>query len=97
MGIGHRNQFNAFNLVDDCMEVFRPIIDLWVVMTVQEEDFLTKEMKQNLVSRLQAKIQIGGQNQTVLNAIEIFVQSFIRAMNEQKIEKLVYPTDGIAL
>src|SRR5699024_9114835 len=28
-GIGHRNQFNAFNLADDCMEVFRPIVDLW--------------------------------------------------------------------
>src|SRR5699024_9297073 len=55
-GVGHRNQFNAFNLVDDCMEVFRPIIDVWVAMAVQQEDYLTLEMKQLLIRRLSAKI-----------------------------------------
>lgn len=96
-GIGHRNQFNAFNLVDDCMEVFRPVIDLWVAMTVRDEEFLTVEMKQNLIARLNAKIRIGGQNQTVLNAIDLYIQSFIKAMNDQEIEKLLYPEDGIAI
>lgn len=96
-GIGHRNQFNAFNLVDDCMEVFRPIIDLWVVLTVKEEEFLTREMKQNLVGRLNAKIRIGGQNQTVLNAIDLYIQSFIKAMNSKDLSLLLYPADGIAV
>lgn len=97
LGIGHHNQFNAFNLVDDLMEVFRPIIDLWVVLTVNDEDFLTLEMKQNLVGRLDAKILIGGQNQTVLNAIELYIQSFIRAMNARDLSELIYPSNGIAL
>src|SRR5690606_38515380 len=48
-GIGHRNQFNAFNLVDDCMEVFRPIIDFWVILAVKDEEYLTREMKQDLI------------------------------------------------
>lgn len=96
-GIGHHNQFNAFNLVDDCMEVFRPIIDLWVIMTVKQEDFLSREMKQSLIGRLDAKIQIGGQNQTVLNAIDLYIQSFIKAMNNKDLKQLVFPTDGIAL
>ncbi|MFS0614234.1 type II CRISPR-associated endonuclease Cas1 [Lederbergia ruris] len=96
-GIGHRNQFNAFNLVDDCMEVFRPIIDLWVVLTVGEEEFLTREMKQNLVGRLNAKIRIGGQNQTVLNAIDLYIQSFIKSMNSKDLSLLLYPADGIAV
>lgn len=96
-GIGHRNQFNAFNLVDDCMEVFRPIVDVWVSMTVDEEDFLTTEMKQLLIRRLSAKIKIGGQNQTVLNAIDLYIQSFIKAMNENNTGGLVYPENGIAI
>src|SRR5690606_12322949 len=96
-GIGHRNQFNAFNLVDDCMEVFRPVIDLWVCMTVEESDYLTREMKQNLSRRLSAKINIGRQNQTVLNAIDIYIQSFIKAMNNNDVNILVYPHDGIAI
>jgi len=97
LGIGHRNQYNAFNLVDDCMEVFRPVIDLWVVLTVKEDDYLTREMKQQLIARLSSKINIGGQKQTVLNAIDLFVQSFIKAMNNRDIELLVFPTDGIAI
>ncbi|WP_062107079.1 type II CRISPR-associated endonuclease Cas1 [Bacillus niameyensis] len=96
-GIGHRNQFNAFNLVDDCMEIFRPVIDLWVYMTAGDSDYLNREMKQNLIRRLSAKINIGGQNQTVLNAIDLYIQSFIKAMNQNELDILVYPQDGIAI
>ncbi|MGM8216804.1 type II CRISPR-associated endonuclease Cas1 [Bacillaceae bacterium W0354] len=96
-GVGHRNQFNAFNLVDDCMEVFRPIIDLWVAMTVEKEDYLTWETKQLLIRRLSAKVLIDGQRQTVLNAIDLFVQSFIKSMNENNDKFLVYPENGITI
>lgn len=96
-GIGHRNQFNAFNLVDDCMEVFRPIIDVWVKMTADNSEYLDFETKQLLIRRLSAKVNIGNEKQTVLNAIDLFIQSFIRAMNNQNINLLVYPKDGIAL
>lgn len=96
-GIGHRNQFNAFNLVDDCMEIFRPIIDFWVALTIEKDDYLTWDSKQLLIRRLSAKILIDGQRQTVLNAIDIFVQSFIKAMNENDDKLLVYPENGIAV
>lgn len=96
-GIGHRNQFNAFNLADDCMEIFRPIVDLWVAMTMDHADFLSKEIKQQLIRRLSAKVDIGGQKQTVLNAIDIFIQSFIRAMNNKDASLLEYPRNGIAI
>jgi CRISP-associated protein Cas1 len=96
-GIGHRNQFNAFNLVDDCMEVFRPVIDLWVSMSVGNAEYLDREMKQLLIRRLSAKINIGGQNQTVLNAIDLFIQSFIKSLNNKDLNLLVYPRDGIVI
>jgi CRISPR-associated protein Cas1 len=96
-GIGHRNQFNAFNLVDDCMEVFRPVIDLWVKLTAKNSEFLDINSKQQLIRRLSAKVSIGDQNQTVLNAIDLYIQSFIKAMNNNDIGMLVYPKDGIAL
>jgi CRISP-associated protein Cas1 len=96
-GIGHRNQFNAYNLADDCMEVFRPLIDFWVYLTIQDNDFLDREKKQQLIGRLSAKIDMGGQKQTVLNAIDLFVQSFIKAMNHKNLDLLVYPQNGIAI
>ncbi|MBD8069861.1 type II CRISPR-associated endonuclease Cas1 [Bacillus sp. PS06] len=96
-GIGHRNQFNAFNLVDDCMEIFRPIIDLWVRISTDNSEYLDTKTKQQLIGRLHAKIYIGDQKQTVLNAIDLFIQSFIKSMNNNDLKLLVYPQDGIAL
>ncbi|WP_277674424.1 type II CRISPR-associated endonuclease Cas1 [Piscibacillus halophilus] len=96
-GVGHRNQFNAFNLVDDCMEVFRPVVDFWVAVNVENGDYLTWETKQLLIRRLSAKMLINGQRQTVLNAIDLFVQSFIKSMNENDYNLLVYPENGIAI
>jgi len=96
-GVGHRNQFNAFNLVDDCIEVFRPIIDLWVYLNVQDSEFLDIRMKQQLIRNLSKKVNIGDQNHTVLNAIDLFIQSFIKAINTKDIDILVYPRDGITL
>lgn len=96
-GVGHRNQYNAFNLVDDIIEVFRPIIDYWVYSSLDEGDFLTRECKQNIVKQMSKKVKIGGQHQTVLNAINIFVQSFIRVIEEDDIGRLVYPENGITI
>lgn len=97
-GIGHYNQYNAFNLADDLMEPFRPIIDLWVSVLLAKHDFLDKKTKQKLVHLLSSnKILIGNQKQTILNAIEILVQSFIRGMNEEKPNLLIPPENGIAL
>lgn len=98
LGIGHYNQYNAFNLADDLIEPFRPIVDLWVTILCREDSYLDIKTKQKLVHLISTnKILIGNQKQTILNAIEILVQSFIRGMNEKNPELLVYPANGIAL
>lgn len=98
LGVGHHNQYNAFNLADDLIEPFRPIIDLWVTILCHEESYLDLKTKQKIVHLISTnKILIGNQKQTILNAVEIFVQSFIRAMNEKNPGLLVYPANGISL
>ncbi|WP_099222171.1 type II CRISPR-associated endonuclease Cas1 [Listeria costaricensis] len=97
-GVGHHNQNNAFNLVDDLIEPFRPMIDLWVSLILSPDEFLTKDKKQNLVHFITTKtVVIGNQKQTVLNAIDIIVQTFIKAMNNNEPELLVCPTNVIAV
>lgn len=97
-GIGHYNQYNAFNLADDLIEPFRPIVDLWVSIMMTSESYLDKKTKHRIVHLISTnKILIGNQKQTILNAIEILVQTFIKGMNENKPEMLVYPANGIAL
>ncbi|WP_051258576.1 type II CRISPR-associated endonuclease Cas1 [Atopococcus tabaci] len=97
-GIGHYNQYNAFNLADDLIEPFRPIIDLWVSILMTKDSYLDKQTKQKLIHLVSSnKILIGNQKQTIPNAIEILVQTFIKGMNENNPDLLVYPANGIAL
>ncbi|EAE8347640.1 type II CRISPR-associated endonuclease Cas1 [Listeria monocytogenes] len=98
LGIGHHNQNNAFNLVDDLIEPFRPAIDLWVSLVSGPDDLLTSNKKQQLVHYITKNtVIIGEQKQTILNAIDIVVQSYIKAMNNQNTELLVCPTNVVAL
>ena len=48
-GIHHSNNLNAFNLVDDLIEPFRPVVDLFVVQEGLGGD-LTPEIKRRLAS-----------------------------------------------
>lgn len=98
LGIGHINQYNAFNLADDIIEPFRPIIDLWIAILMDEKDYLDIKTKQKLVYLISNnKILIGNQKQTILNAISLLIQSFIRSMDEENPDLLVYPANGIAI
>lgn len=97
-GIGHHNQYNAFNLADDLIEPFRPIVDLWVSIMCNKDNYLDIKTKQKLVHLISNnKILIGNQKQTILNAIEILVQTFIKGMNEKNTDLLVYPANGISI
>ncbi|GAB2492792.1 type II CRISPR-associated endonuclease Cas1 [Alkalibacterium psychrotolerans] len=98
LGIGHANQYNAFNLADDLIEPFRPVIDLWIAVLMNEKDYLDMKTKQKLVYLISNnKILIGNQKQTLLNAISILIQSFIKSMDEENPDLLVYPANGIAI
>ena len=98
LGIGHDNQYNAFNLADDLIEPFRPIVDLWVAVLMSEKDYLDIKTKQKLVYLISNnKIMIGNQKQTILNAISLLIKSFIKSMDEENPDLLVYPANGIAI
>lgn len=98
LGIGHINQYNAFNLADDIIEPFRPIVDLWIAILMDEKDYLDMKTKQKLVYLISNnKILIGNQKQTILNAISLLIQSFIKSMDEENPDLLVYPANGIAI
>ncbi len=58
-GIHHKNPRNAFNLVDDIMEPFRPIVD-YLVWLIGEKQFktLNPQAKQKLASILNLKIPL---------------------------------------
>ncbi len=80
LGVHHDNAQNPFNLSSDLMEPFRVLIDREVAdMELQE---FTKEEKHALVNVLNRRVVIAGTEQTVLNAVRIYVRSVLSALND---------------
>lgn len=89
IGIHHRSELNNFNLSDDLIEPFRPIIDLYVCKYVGTDRF-DANVKYGLVNLLNTNMRIGGQKQAVSYAIEKTVQS-LSACFCKKTDRLLLP------
>ena len=90
LGIFHKGPNNAFNLSDDIIEVFRPIVDDWVRKNLNNETLFSREHRINLIKLLSNKIYIDGKKQTISNAILIYIDSIINYFNEDK-QKVLFP------
>ena len=78
IGLFHDNVFNPYNLSSDLMEPFRVYIDK-EVMQMDITKFGT-EQKRELVLLLNEKVRIDSTQQTLLNAIKIYVRSVFDAV-----------------
>jgi CRISPR-associated protein Cas1 len=79
IGIFHASEQNAFNLADDVIEPFRPLVDLFVYkMTPQPDDELHPEDKASLVSLLNVDVVMPRGKMSVLAAIEQMIESLAR-------------------
>ncbi len=99
LGIHHCSELNAFNLADDLIEPFRPILDSWVVkhiMTIDEDKIssseLSKENRAQLIQILQLQTNIDNDCYTLQSAIRICVKSLISALKNKDYHKLNLPS-----
>lgn len=69
LGVFHCNQYNQFNLADDMIEVFRPIVDLYVKTQLFDVKNLDTQTKGELFGLLNYNVLVEGQIQTVSYAI----------------------------
>ncbi|WP_338233082.1 type II CRISPR-associated endonuclease Cas1 [Companilactobacillus muriivasis] len=85
LGVFHRNEFNSFNLVDDLMEPYRPLMDYWVNKYVidDKKDYLSYEARLKIIEFMNQKIQIQNKKMTIDNSMQEYVASFVAAMDEQ--------------
>lgn len=84
LGVFHHNKLNAFNLVDDLIEPFRTMVDLFVVQNILDttEETLTPSIKHQLFGLINYDMLIQNQRQTLTNCIEIFVNSFVQSLTD---------------
>lgn len=89
-GIHHSNDLNAFNLVDDLLEPFRPVVDL-VVFSMVHPEGLTSDIKAELASVFEQQVRIEGRIFSVQTAIEEMLDSLKAAAIDDDSGLLVVP------
>lgn len=77
IGICHQSQKNAFNLADDLIEPFRPILDNLVIdiLNYSDDEYLTNDLKYKLIKILLEKCLVGNHVKYVGDAIKIEIQT----------------------
>lgn len=79
IGLFHSSEQNAFNLADDLIEPFRPVVDLHVAKHHSvAEDELSPQDKTALVALLNVDVAMPQGRMSVLSAIEFAVESLAR-------------------
>lgn len=91
IGMHHKNELNNYNLVDDFIEPFRPIVDLWVKTNIEKDNEFNKDRRAGLVNLLNANVLMQGKTQSVNNAINIMIASYTTAINKNDYKKLELP------
>jgi CRISPR-associated protein Cas1 len=76
-GMWHSSELNAFNLADDLIEPFRPIVDKYVLKNINKDNPISSINKQELVALLYSKVKDNQkQNTSVNEAIKNIVASY---------------------
>ena len=89
-GICHKNPYNHFNLVDDFIEVYRPIVDDWVFQHMLGH-FFTREKRLQLIEQMGKKIMFGGKRYQIMRSMDIFLDGIVNYMKTGKKSYLKIP------
>lgn len=91
IGVHHKSELNQYNLADDFIEPFRPIVDLWVKTNIEPNMEFDKYIRAKLVNLLNVDVKIQGKLQSVNNAINVMISSYTTAINQNNYKKLELP------
>lgn len=90
LGVFHCNEFNSFNLVDDLMEPFRPLMDSWILTCVLNgDDYLSYEYRLKIIDFINQPIKHNHTKTTVNQVMTKYVISFVKAMENEETSQLI--------
>lgn len=103
LGIHHRNRKNAYALVDDMMEPFRPVVDLHVRQILDAGgnalESLTPAMKKDLVKVLDLDVQVEKGITSVMNSMHRLAHTLVQSLQagENKLEFPKFKARGVLI
>lgn len=92
-GICHKNEYNTFNLADDFIEVFRPIIDYYVykILNETEEEYLTPSLKGKLINIVNERVEFKNNTYKIHNVISFYLQDLTNFLETGDLSKVNFP------
>ena len=93
LGINHKSEYNYFNLSDDLIEPYRPIVDYYIykILDDNKEEYLTPQLKRKIIDILNTEIYFNKQNIKVGISIQFYVQNVMSFMETGNINKIKFP------
>ena len=92
LGIHHIGEGNPFNLADDLIEPWRPLVDYWTDEHMDELfDTLTASNRRELVGIVNRTVQWEGKKTAVRYAVDRYVAAFSRAVMEEDAACMRFP------
>jgi len=95
IGLWHDNKYNAFNLSDDLMEPFRPIVDIGIYKMLEghiDEEYLTPQMKKELINLLDAEyIEYEKGSSSIRSVSKLYIQWFKKSVEQTDVSLLSFP------
>ena len=93
LGIFHCSEYNYFGFADDLIEVYRPIIDYYVIELIVKENvtFMTPSYKERLLSLLYEPVLYENKKQKLIETIKLFVMSITDKLSNKEIERIIFP------
>jgi CRISPR-associated protein Cas1 len=99
-GIWHDNRYNSFNLVDDLIEPFRPICDIYIKILhnkYKQKYKLDKDLKIEILKFFTFDVvSINNGNSNISKAIDIFVKNYKKAILKNEPFDIIYPKINIS-
>lgn len=92
LGIHHRSESNEFNLADDLIEPFRPLVDLWTDENCENLfETLNKSNRKGLINLLNVPMKMGKRKMRTRNAMDECVCSLVTAIEKGNPDLLKLP------
>lgn len=91
LGFFHHGPENHFNLSDDFIEPFRPLIDIYVYEFMLEEQVLTKDHRLNLIIQTTKDIYYKNLKHTFFNVINQYIDGIIAYVETGDLTKIDMP------
>ncbi len=93
LGIFHCSEYNFFGLSDDIIEVYRPILDYYVIKLVDKEKvtFMSSYYKEKLLEIMYEYILFDNKKQKIIDTISLVVISITDSLSLQQFDNIKFP------